>query len=790
MRFIIAILIFLFPFAAPAADQCCGGFGENTAMTSNAKELKIGAVYQTSCGSQEFTQSYNSGPSAFSADGTKLITRQKKDSSGAAATKYLVIDVEAVEAQSGTCASRQADLPSTPATVPTTAFPVWAPNSNDTLYQIDYANNRILKIVLGATQTTTPWVTFGSDAWDYAAATGSNVTSRGFDTSGKMFVLLDGNCYGNPAAYPTGVGYGTCVSDGVIPNPDGAYALVDLVNQTYTVHATGEIPWSSYWQDMPSIWHGHTNRAPDYTDRFVYGTSNTYFPVLSSWVTGGLYLGEAIGDASNYTFRAEDQIYSHPSWNSDNDWWVGESNCSSFVATTYRCHTLFQQFRENGQFVKLMDMYGFEQGDFWTESPYPNTGGPESNRWIVYTDNAAAGVTSSITGSAKGFIASLVPAAPAGSPVIDTFTSNVYKIVPGGSATLKWTTTNASSVWVNNGVGDQAADETTGIVVSPTRTTEYTMRAIGSKSVARRRLTIEVVPLLEGGTANLLSNGGFESGVAGAWTISGFGTPSYETDRRYEGVYAMSGTRALGTQAKMTQTLCATGCAAAYQGKTLVASAWVKTNDPRGGPTDGMSITHTSSVPTSTTCTLQAPDGVDSYNGSPTGAPTLDGMSNQDGRGLVPGDGWTYWYMECPLSAAMSNTTPVTFQMTFLNAGPASSPPTHSLRVDDVQVYFKTAAQRAEISYLRAVPASIRAGQPVRLEWGTQRAESLTITPEPGTLIGNGRDQPGLLDLRTGYWILADPQNFPPPATTTTYTATATGSDGVPVTRSTIVTVY
>lgn len=61
--------------------------------------------------------------------------------------------------------------------------------------------------------------------------------------------------------------------------------------------------------------------------------------------------------------------------------------------------------------------------------------------------------------------------------VINSFTANPNQILKGKSATLSWTTTNAESVSINNGVGTVALNGST--EVSPSATITYVLTATG-----------------------------------------------------------------------------------------------------------------------------------------------------------------------------------------------------------------------------------------------------------------------------------------------------------------------
>lgn len=61
---------------------------------------------------------------------------------------------------------------------------------------------------------------------------------------------------------------------------------------------------------------------------------------------------------------------------------------------------------------------------------------------------------------------------------IDSFTIEPQSVAPGGSCALSWSTSNATSVRIDNGVGDTDLSGTH--VVNPFDTTTYTLTAEGS----------------------------------------------------------------------------------------------------------------------------------------------------------------------------------------------------------------------------------------------------------------------------------------------------------------------
>jgi hypothetical protein len=82
---------------------------------------------------------------------------------------------------------------------------------------------------------------------------------------------------------------------------------------------------------------------------------------------------------------------------------------------------------------------------------------------------------------------------PAYAPVINSFTSNMSSIDAGQTATLTWTTTNATSVTISPGVGTVASSGST--TVTPAATVIYTLTASGNTgSPATSSVTVTVTP--------------------------------------------------------------------------------------------------------------------------------------------------------------------------------------------------------------------------------------------------------------------------------------------------------
>jgi hypothetical protein len=90
-------------------------------------------------------------------------------------------------------------------------------------------------------------------------------------------------------------------------------------------------------------------------------------------------------------------------------------------------------------------------------------------------------------GSASVSVKVTVEAAP---PTITSSATPEF-IPPGGSSTLAWTTTNATSVSIDQGIG--GVDLSGSLVVSPTSETTYMLTAIGPGGTATTSVTVKML---------------------------------------------------------------------------------------------------------------------------------------------------------------------------------------------------------------------------------------------------------------------------------------------------------
>ena len=306
-------------------------------------------------------------------------------------------------------------------------------------------------------------------------------------------------------------------------------------------------------------------------------------------------------------------------------------------------------------------------------------------------------------------------------PVIKTYSASAQTVSAGTPVTLSWETSNADRVAIDQGIGEQP---TTGsIEVTPTRTTNYTLSAVGPGGQANASVTVtviatgdptitrfEAVPstIANGGSAQLFWDTDSASTVTidqgiGAQPAKGdvFVSPSQTTTYRLT---------ALGNGMQVQQELTVT-VAAANEPIVLDFSA-----NPSAVLEGGAS---TLSWTTQNVASVDIDNGVGS------------GLQANDTIGVTPAQTTTY-----TLTARGTNGADVVRTVTVTVSPP---PPT--------------------VLAFNAQPASVVAGGTTTLSWNTTNATSVSIDNGVGTQSAVG-------------------QVTVSPATTTTYVLTATGPSG------------
>ena len=98
--------------------------------------------------------------------------------------------------------------------------------------------------------------------------------------------------------------------------------------------------------------------------------------------------------------------------------------------------------------------------------------------------------TLTATGAGGGPVTATATVTVGSGPVISSFTASPASINAGQSSTLSWTVTGATTLSIDNGVGDVTG--TTSKVVSPTTTTTYTLTATAGGSSVVATATVRV----------------------------------------------------------------------------------------------------------------------------------------------------------------------------------------------------------------------------------------------------------------------------------------------------------
>jgi hypothetical protein len=139
-------------------------------------------------------------------------------------------------------------------------------------------------------------------------------------------------------------------------------------------------------------------------------------------------------------------------------------------------------------------------------------------------------------------------------PVVSSFTISPSSIASGESATLSWATTGATTVSIDQSIGEVSSSGTQN--VSPTSTTTYKITATNSDGTTTKSVTITVtkMPVINSFTANPAS---IVSGNSTAlkWDVSGATTVTIDKNI---GEVDLTGTKKVSPTATTTYTLTAT----------------------------------------------------------------------------------------------------------------------------------------------------------------------------------------------------------------------------------------
>ena len=179
--------------------------------------------------------------------------------------------------------------------------------------------------------------------------------------------------------------------------------------------------------------------------------------------------------------------------------------------------------------------------------------------------------------STNGTATSVATVTVHSNPPTAKLTAAPTTITAGNSATLTWSTTNTTSVSIDNGIGTVAASGST--TVSPTTTTTYTLTATGSGGTVTATATVTVKELLP--TAKLTASPStITAGQTSTLTWSTTNATAVSIDQGI-GAVSASGTTVVSPMNTTQYTLTATGPGGTANATTTVTvQAMGITNSP------------------------------------------------------------------------------------------------------------------------------------------------------------------------------------------------------------------
>ena len=330
---------------------------------------------------------------------------------------------------------------------------------------------------------------------------------------------------------------------------------------------------------------------------------------------------------------------------------------------------------------------------------------------VDYTYDADGNITDAITSTATSV----------------NITASPTSILPGGTATLSWTSTNADSCTIDQGIGNVPLSGA--MPVTPAETTTYTITATREASTATSSVTVTVTtnpPPTVSITANPAS---IQQGGSSTLTWTSTNAESCTIDQGIGPVDCNSSTT-VSPSVTTTYTITATG--------------------PGGTATANVTITVTANPPPAVT--ISADPASIPYGGSSTitwSSTNADWCDIQPDVGTVSPSGFI----------TVSPLATTTYTITAYGLGGTAT----------TTVTITVASAPAPTVQISANPATIVVGSSTTLTWTSTNAVSCDIQPDVGTVGPN--------------WSIEVS-----PSTTTTYTITATGPGGT-ATDSVTVTV-
>jgi hypothetical protein len=160
----------------------------------------------------------------------------------------------------------------------------------------------------------------------------------------------------------------------------------------------------------------------------------------------------------------------------------------------------YYDIKYGGGYTRAAHIGGENNGEapgqsFWSYNTYGSGSKLSVSNGTVYIDPASSAEagTSGTTAAPQAMIDAInaLRNTQGELPAIDSFTASPTSITAGQSATLSWSTANATSVDINHGVGTELPSEAS-TSVSPITTTTYTLTATGPGGTNTATVTVEV----------------------------------------------------------------------------------------------------------------------------------------------------------------------------------------------------------------------------------------------------------------------------------------------------------
>ncbi|HWR15569.1 MAG TPA: putative Ig domain-containing protein [Terriglobales bacterium] len=203
------------------------------------------------------------------------------------------------------------------------------------------------------------------------------------------------------------------------------------------------------------------------------------------------------------------------------------------------------------------------------------------NGAVSVTPSATTTYTITVTGSGGTATSSAtVTVNPAPNAPTVKITASPTSITPGQSATLSWTSTNATSASIDQGVGTVATSGTK--TVSPTATATYTITVTGSAGTATAKVIVSVGAVSTAPTVQITASPtSITQGQSSTLSWSSTNATSATINQNI-GTVATSGTKTVTPTATTTYTITVTGAGGSTTASTTVM---VATAPPPSGST-------------------------------------------------------------------------------------------------------------------------------------------------------------------------------------------------------------